>query len=80
MTVIIDERRHYWKDNFLLRDDLLLMNVDIIGKITFSCEMIVIIDECKHYWKDNFLLRDDLLLMNVNIIGKITFSCEMTYY
>ena len=21
MTVIIDERRHYWKDNFLLRDD-----------------------------------------------------------
>ena len=54
------------------------MNVDIIGKITFSCEMTVIFDERRHYWKDNFLLRDDLLLMNVDIIGKITFSCEMT--
>ena len=35
------------------------MNVDIIGKITFSCEMTVIIDERRHYSKDNFLLRDD---------------------
>ena len=35
------------------------MNVDIIGKITFSCEMTVIIDERRYYWKDNFLLRDD---------------------
>ena len=51
------------------------MNVDIIGKITFSCEMTVIIDERRHYSKDNFLLRDDcLLLMNVDIIGKIIFS------
>ena len=30
------------------------MNVDIIGKIIFSCEMTVVINERRHYWKDNF--------------------------